>query len=92
MWPGQMHAAEAVGRVTNRIARRTEAAKAQPPPPPPPLPLGTPVAAESCPPPSSGDSPSESSTLSRKSVLFWLFALPFPFFLAVCSSRVSAFE
>lgn len=50
------------GRATNRIERRTEAAKAQPRPPPP---LGTPVVAEPCPPPFSGDSPALDCTLSR---------------------------
>jgi len=39
-------------RLTNRTERRREAAKAQPPP------LGTPVVAEPCPSPFSGDSPS----------------------------------
>jgi len=66
-------------RLTNRTERRREAAKAQPPPP-----LGTPVVAEPCPSPFSGDSPSTGPCRARAQAIT---ALPFPSsFLAVWSA------
>lgn len=68
----------AEAELTNRRERRREAAKAQPPP------VGTPVVAEPCPSPFSGDSPSTGAGRARE------LANCSPLsFLAVCSARRS---